>query len=231
MIKRLFVLTNIHIKYLLNRTNLISLFCILIFIMLFILYKARLFTNVNEQILYQEYFQNDYNMMIINVYKILLVLISSYIYSINSKDNYFLICNTNKFMFYFTKVLSNSLLISVLAISCFLASFLVGTCFTRWYYLEYEFFILYIKIFFQSLIIGNISSIINYIIKDNFTFIFIFLSFIILDNTNDNSLIFQVINIFFPYNINIKYYWYQIFILMFLTLIIGYLTFKKQENY
>lgn len=226
----MFRLVWLHLRYFLSKNNIIvlclvfSVYCVLSII------QSKFYVNFNEQVLYYNYYQSEYTYIMTVAYKIIMILFSCYLFSLIKSNSYFVLVKTSKFKFYFTKVLSNCLIIINIFIMMLLI-YISSALLTKWYRFDYHIMIDYFKIMLQAIVFGLISNNLCYLLKTNFAFIFVFFLYIILENVLENSIFFQFMNAFLPVFISSDFIHINVILLYFLYFFTGYFQFKRCEIY
>lgn len=220
----------LNLRYLFSKNNLVVLGLILSVYTLLVAYESRFYLNLDEQILNSLSYQSEYNYIIMVVYQLLLMLFSCYIFSLIKNDSFYVLIKTTKLKFYFIKILSNILIVLILACSMFFLYFIFGM-FTSWFKFDLSFIRLFLKVFLQSIVFGLISNNISYLLKTNFGFIFVFLVYIVLENTLKANILGQLINVVFPVLKESNLMFFELIIPITLYFFTGFCLFKRYEIY
>lgn len=220
----------LNLRYLFSKNNLIVLGLILSVYTLLVAYESRFYLSLDEQILNSSSYQSEYNYIIMVVYQLLLMLFSCYIFSLIKNDSFYVLIKTTKLKFYFIKILSNILIVLILACSMFFLYFIFGM-FTSWFKFDLSFIRLFLKVFLQSIVFGLISNNISYLLKTNFGFIFVFLVYIVLENTLKANILGQLINVVFPVLKESNLMFFELIIPITLYFFTGFCLFKRYEIY
>lgn len=226
----MFKLVNLNIKYLLTKNNLIIILLVLFSSFVVALILSNCYISVGEQILYQEYYQNQYDYVLLSIYQIILIVLSCYIFSLIKNDSYFVLLKTNKFCFYLSKVISNCLIITLIGIILFF-HYLIGGLITKWFSFDKSILYTFSKTLFQSFVFGLISNNLSYLFKTNFSFIFVFFLYIVCQNLLSDNLVSQVINIFVPASLESNKMFFCLLLSIILYFLTGFYLFKRYENY
>lgn len=220
----------LNLRYLFSKNNLVVLGLILSVYTLLVAYESRFYLSLDEQILNSSSYQSEYNYIIMVVYQLLLMLFSCYIFSLIKNDSFYVLIKTTKLKFYFIKILSNILIVLILACSMFFLYFIFGM-FTSWFKFDLSFIRLFLKVFLQSIVFGLISNNISYLLKTNFGFIFVFLVYIVLENTLKANILGQLINVVFPVLKESNLMFFELIIPITLYFFTGFCLFKRYEIY
>ena len=220
----------LNLRYLFSKNNLVVLGLILSVYTLLVAYESRFYLSLDEQILNSSSYQSEYNYIIMVVYQLLLMLFSCYIFSLIKNDSFYVLIKTTKLKFYFIKILSNILIVLILACSMFSLYFIFGM-FTSWFKFDLSFIRLFLKVFIQSIVFGLISNNISYLLKTNFGFIFVFLVYIVLENTLKANILGQLINVVFPVLKESNLMFFELIIPINLYFFTGFCLFKRHEIY
>lgn len=220
----------LNLRYLFSKNNLVVLGLILSVYTLLVAYESRFYLSLDEQILNSSSYQSEYNYIIMVVYQLLLMLFSCYIFSLIKNDSFYVLIKTTKLKFYFIKILSNILIVLILACSMFFLYFIFGM-FTSWFKFDLSFIRLFLKVFLQSIVFGLISNNISYLLKTNFGFIFVFLVYIVLENTLKANIFGQLINVVFPVLKESNLMFFELIIPITLYFFTGFCLFKRYEIY
>lgn len=220
----------LNLRYLFSKNNLIVLGLILSVYTILVAYESRFYLCLDEQILNSSSYQSEYNYIIMVVYQLLLMLFSCYIFSLIKNDSFYVLIKTTKLKFYFIKILSNILIVLILACSMFFLYFIFGM-FTSWFKFDLSFIRLFLKVFLQSIVFGLISNNISYLLKTNFGFIFVFLVYIVLENTLKANILGQLINVVFPVLKESNLMFFELIIPITLYFFTGFCLFKRYEIY
>lgn len=220
----------LNLRYLFSKNNLIVLGLIISVYTLLVAYESRFYLSLDEQILNSSSYQSEYNYIIMVVYQLLLMLFSCYIFSLIKNDSFYVLIKTTKLKFYFIKILSNILIVLILACSMFFLYFIFGM-FTSWFKFDLSFIRLFLKVFLQSIVFGLISNNISYLLKTNFGFIFVFLVYIVLENTLKANILGQLINVVFPVLKESNLMFFELIIPITLYFFTGFCLFKRYEIY
>lgn len=226
----MFKLSRLHFRYFCSKNNII-VFSLIIFIYFLLgLYKSKFYINVNEQVLYKDYYQSEYDYLMFVVFKIIMILFSCYMNSLIKSNNYIVLVRSTKFNFYLTKTLNNTFILFLLSFVMFSIYVLLGFI-TKWFSFDKQILIKYICVLFQAVSFGLISNNMCYLLKTNLTFIFVFFIFIILENVINSSLICQLINAFIPMQLNDNIDIIFVNLTNILYFITGFCLFKRYEIY
>lgn len=220
----------LNLRYLFSKNNLVVLGLILSVYTLLVAYESRFYLSLDEQILNSSSYQSEYNYIIMVVYQLLLMLFSCYIFSLIKNDSFYVLIKTTKLKFYFIKILSNILIVLILACSMSFLYFIFGM-FTSWFKFDLSFIRLFLKVFLQSIVFGLISNNISYLLKTNFGFIFVFLVYIVLENTLKANILGQLINVVFPVLKESNLMFFELIIPITLYFFTGFCLFKRYEIY
>ena len=223
-------LLRLHLGYLLSRNNIIVLSLIILFYGCVCLFESKFYISNNEQFLYSNQYQVSYDHTIIMISKIILALISCYVFSNIKNNTYFMILGIGKNRFYLSKIMTNILVVIFITIVMFLIYLGVGLL-TRWFVLEFKSIKLFCQFTLQSTVLGLISNNLCYLLKTNFAFILTFFLYIVFENIVNENIIIQIISIFFPilFNNNLSFLTQSLSLVLYgLT---GFCLFKRYENY
>lgn len=220
----------LHLRYFLTKNNLIVLSLVILLYTILGIYASKFYIDCNKQILYNQLYQEEYTYIMFTIYKLIVILFSSYIFSLIKSSSYFVLLNITKIKFYFTKVVSNFIIILFLTFLMLIIYF-VFSLITFWYMFDINIITKFLTISLQGMIIGLISSNLCYLVKTNFAFIIVFFLYIIFDNGIEFNIFSQIINVIFPTNIEGEYVILKYFLIMNLYFLSGFCLFKRQEIY
>lgn len=226
----MFKIINLHLRYFFTKNNVIVfllLFCAYILIGLF---ESMFYINPSEQILFKETYQSQYDYLMITVFKLIIIVFSTYIFSLIKSNSYFMLLSISKLKYHFSKVISNILVITMLTLFMIII-YLCCACFTKWFALDINIIKTYFIIMAEGVIFGLITNIFCYILKTNFAFIFVFFLFIVCENTFDDSLFCQVLNVFIPVNLTNNGCFIYIPLMIILYFFTSFYLYDKHEIY
>lgn len=221
----------LHIKYHFSKYNIISFICLLIGTFILSLSTSKWTLSYNEQMLYASTIKANSDYLMMAVLKLIIILISSYIFSSFKSNTLILLIKTNKLKFYVSKHISNILIITLVSFGIYFVYNVVGLIFTKWYYFDLWILKEYILLIIKSIIVGLICECLSYILKGRFIFILVYFIYLVLENLISDNILFQVINTFFPVLINKQVGIIQLLLLYYLYNILGFCTFNRYENY
>ena len=231
----------LHQKYLFNKINLIILFVLMVLSIILGIILINPFMSDNIRWMYRGAFRSNFEQSYLVFLKILIVLFSSYLYTIcfsNTSDNYsiILVSKITKAKYFITKVLSINLML-LITIMIFLINYvIIGYFFSTWFYFELRILKNFFNIYLIGLCYGYLSIILIRSIKSIYIVLISFslylLSEILIDYVNINIMV-KLLEVFFPttYIINdsteLVYGSLHLFILSFLYFVFSFIIYKK----
>lgn len=224
-------LINLHLAYIFNKRNVIIISLISFFYFVLCLVKVNLFENVNNQLLFEEQHKIEYDYITLLIGELTTCLISTYLFSKTQNISYFLLVKTTKFKFYFTKMISNVLIILLFCLSIFFVYIFVGMVFSKWFYLDKQIIIRFVFLFFKSVVLGFISLLLSNVFKSSFGFILVFIFYIVINNVFEKGIYTQIIGIFLPLFCDDFIDLFRLIIQIFFYFLSCFFLFLKNENY
>ena len=221
----------LHIKYQLSKYNFIIFSIMFIFYIVLALIASKFYLSSNEQLLYSEELMQSYSYLMLAIEKLMIILISTYIFSNLSSNSLLLLLKSDKITFFTSKTISNIILVLAFNIVFILIYQIVPMIFSKWYYFEICFFEDVLTLSIKSIIIGLIAQFVAYIFKGKFSFILVYFIFLILENVSHENILFQIVNSVFPVVINKNFGFLQLLVQFILYTILGFWRFLKYENY
>ena len=221
----------LHIKYQLSKYNFIIFSIMFIFYIVLALMASKFYLSSNEQLLYKEEIMQSYSYLMLAIEKLMIILISTYIFSNLSSNSLLLLLKSDKLTFFASKTISNIILVLAFNMMFILIYQIVPMIFSKWYYFKIIFFEDAITLSIKSIVIGLIAQFVAYIFKGKFSFILVYFIFLILENVSHENIIFQIVNSVFPVVINKNFGFLQLLVQFILYTILGFWRFLKYENY
>ena len=221
----------LHIKYQLSKYNFIIFSIMFIIYIVLALMASKFYLSSNEQLLYKEELMQSYSYLMLAIEKLMIILISTYIFSNLSSNSLLLLLKSDKLTFFASKTISNIILVLAFNMVFILIYQIVPMIFSKWYSFKIIFFEDVITLSIKSIVIGLIAQFVAYIFKGKFSFILVYFIFLILENVSHESILFQIVNSVFPVVINKNFGFLQLLVQFILYTILGFWRFLKYENY
>ena len=130
----------LHIKYQLSKYNFIIFSIMFIFYIVLALIASKFYLSSNEQLLYKEELMQSYSYLMLAIEKLMIILISTYIFSNLSSNSLFLLLKSDKLTFFALKTISNIILVLAFNMVFILIYQIVPMIFSKWYYFKIIFF-------------------------------------------------------------------------------------------
>ena len=221
----------LHIKYQLSKYNFIIFSIMFIFYIVLALIASKFYLSSNEQLLYSEELMQSYSYLMLAIEKLMIILISTYIFSNLSSNSLLLLLKSDKITFFASKTISNIILVLAFNMVFILIYQIVPMIFSKWYSFKIIFFEDVITLSIKSIVIGLIAQFVAYIFKGKLSFILVYFIFLILENVSHENILFQIVNSVFPVVINKNFGFLQLLVQFILYTILGFWRFLKYENY
>lgn len=221
----------LHIKYQLSKYNFIIFSIMFIIYIVLALMASKFYLSSNEQLLYKEEIMQSYSYLMLAIEKLMIILISTYVFSNLSSNSLLLLLKSDKLTFFVSKTISNIILVLAFNMVFILIYQIVPMIFSKWYNFQIIFFEDVITLSIKSIVIGLIAQFVAYIFKGKFSFILVYFIFLILENVSHETILFQILNSVFPVVINKNFGFLQLLVQFILYTILGFWRFLKYENY
>lgn len=226
----MFKIVNLHLRYFFTKNNLVVFVLLISAYAILALFKSKFYIDVNEQILYKESYQNQYDYLMLTIYKLVIVVFSTYIFSLIKSNSYFVLLSISKLKYHLTKVFSNIVIILCLFLGMFFIYYFFAKI-TKWYTFNFDILRSFVLYFIQGIIYGLITNNLCYILKTNFAFIFAFFLYVACENILDLSIFSQIISIVIPVNLNLRGNYIYLPLMLFLYFLTSFYLYERSEIY
>lgn len=229
-------LIKLHLKYLITKTNLILFSILLLSNMIMLTLSSGAIYSFSERWFMMTSFKESYIDFTKNIFKIILPLISSFLFGnsfLDYNDNYLLIFHNNKktrIKFYFTKLISIILVIFLINFTTFIIYSFIGYLSIPCFVMNDLNFNFWYRLFLLCIIYGVLSLVVVLSTNHSFGYIIVIIIYIAINALNEiNGKILNLVGFFFPcYLVKISSV-YLIFIVVFYNIISFWIYYYKDR--
>lgn len=199
-------LFKLHLKYLLNKVNVILLITMFTILMITMMTSSKLFTSFSEKWFMKKNNQVLYESTILNIFKFLIPFFSIYFFGhsyLKKQDNYVIMIVKNRYeriKYFISKIVCIQFIITIFLIAVFEMYLFFGYISICKFIPNFKF---WIEVYLISLIYGLFTTTFTLLINHSLLYIIIMLGYLILNIIYELN---EIMIVFFPIYFNLEYY-------------------------